>query len=91
MTENTIISLADDRAEKPDQVKIAQAVNAVAAYSHLCEVQAVAVVALLNGERAYAASYSGLTRAQRMALIGELERLKAALLEGHEFTEILPD
>lgn len=91
MTEKTVIEFARERADKPDQERIRQAVNSVSAYSHLGDIRAVATLAILNGERTYSASYT-MTRAERLQLIGLLDELKAALLEHQDqpFIERLP-
>lgn len=91
MKEPTIISLNSERAEQPDQKAISQVVDAISSYHHLGEVRAVASFATLSGGGVYAAAYPGLTAADRLALVGAIEKLKVDLLAGLPFTERLPE
>ncbi|WP_372572903.1 hypothetical protein [Ruegeria jejuensis] len=80
MKEKPVIQLAQDRAEKPDQEAIGAVCDELQGQRYCGEISAVAVVSLLNGGGVHMDAYSGLTKVQRMALVGALEELKAKLL-----------
>jgi hypothetical protein len=76
-----------DRAERPDQVKIARMASQTFAQAELGETKAIACVSLLNGGRVHSAAFAGLTEMDRLALIGALHRLIGAI-EAHEDQQV---
>lgn len=79
MSDRTIIDLAQDRAERPDQERIGDICDELLGQRYTGEISAVAVVSLLNGGGVHMEAYS-LTRLQRLALAGALDELKARIL-----------
>ena len=79
MSGHNIIDLAQDRAERPDQVRIGDICDELSGQRYAGEISAVAVVSLLNGGEVHLDAY-GLTRIDRLALVGALDELKARIL-----------
>ncbi|WP_299945350.1 hypothetical protein [uncultured Ruegeria sp.] len=80
MSDRPVIELARDRAERPDQERIGDICDELLGQRYGGEISAVAVVSLLNGGQVHSDAYAGLTRQQKMALVGALEELKARIL-----------
>lgn len=85
-------NVEDIRRDLPGREDISRIAHHAAAQAALGKVSAIAIVTVLNGGT-YAAAFAGMTRAQRMTLVGELEALKQAILAHDEerFFEKLPD
>lgn len=79
MSGRNIIDLAQDRAERPDQVRIGGICDELLGQRYAGEISAVAVVSLLNGGGVHLDAY-GLTKVDRLALVGALDELKARIL-----------
>lgn len=72
--------ISQARLETPEQEEIRRLANQAMSYAHLGQSHGIAVVSLLNGGKAAGGVSQGLSRQERMLLIGELEALKAKLL-----------
>lgn len=77
MKDKTIIDLVPEKAHRNDAV--IAATTAVFTYARTGRTRAVATVALCN-DRVYTAAHIPPTYRERMALVGALESLKAAIL-----------
>ena len=53
------IDITRDRAEKPENVDILRVCSAGFSYAQLAQAEAVAVIAILNGQKSYAGAFSG--------------------------------
>lgn len=74
--------ITDRRRERPEQEEIRRIANMAAAQARVTDVSAIAVVTVLNGGKTYSGAFCGLSRAERMLLVGELEALKQEILSG---------
>lgn len=73
--------ITERRRELPEQEAIRRIANRAYSHARLAEVSAIAVVTVLHGGKVTSGHFAGLTRQEKLLLVGELEALKAEILK----------